>query len=74
MNEEIKANCTGFLFSDPSLIKGMGTIFNIWGNYYGYNYSNTPQEADQWAIASDWRMVGKDMEDVLASEEISEAA
>ena len=65
MSEKGYPLCTGFLYSDPSLLKGAGTVINVWGNYYDFNYSPTPEEADERAIASDWRIVGKDIQDVL---------
>ena len=61
MNEKQDPYCTGFLFSSPSFLKGSGTVFNIWGNYYTFNYSQTPKEADERAIANDWKIVGKDL-------------
>jgi hypothetical protein len=65
MGEKIDTCYTGFLFSDPSFLKGMGTVFNIWGNYYTYNYSDTPEEADKHALASDWKIVGKELRDAI---------
>lgn len=69
MSEKRYPLCTGFLYSDPSLLKGVGTVFNVWGNYYSFNYSPTTEEADERAIASDWRIVGKDMQDVMGKAE-----
>jgi hypothetical protein len=67
MNENMNPNCTDFLYSDPSFLQGMGTILNLGGNYYTFNYSDTPQEADSKALASDWGMIGKDLKDVFRS-------
>ena len=39
----------------------MGTVLNIAGNYYGFNYSKTPQEADIKAFNKDWETVSKDL-------------
>ncbi len=50
-----------------SFLTGMGTIFNIAGSSYSYNFSRTPQEADAKAIASDWKMVGQDLRSVIAT-------
>ncbi len=44
---------------------GLGSIFNIFGNYYDFNYSKSEIDADAKAIANDWNMVGQDMKDVL---------
>jgi hypothetical protein len=48
----------------------VGTIFNIWGNYYTFNYSITPEEADQRALICDYEMIGKDFKDILAKDDI----
>lgn len=69
MNSKQDSYCTGFLFSDPSFFKGAGTIFNVWGNYYTFNYSHTNEEADERAIASDWRIVGKDLRGAMGKVE-----
>ena len=66
MSEKTGSSCTTFLFSDPSFVKGMGTVFNVWGNYYTFNYSSSEEEADARAIASDWTMVGKDIQHALS--------
>ncbi len=60
MNDDLKDIQTGFLYSDPSLLKGMGSVINIWGNYYTFNYSETPEKADRKAIENDWGMVAQD--------------
>lgn len=52
-----------FLFPKSSVITGMGTIINIWGNFYTFNSSQTPEEADKKALECDWGMVGKDIKD-----------
>jgi hypothetical protein len=43
----------------------MGTIFNIWGNYFGYNTSDSKDEADGRALKSDWGVTGDDLKAVL---------
>ncbi|MCX6277049.1 MAG: hypothetical protein NT004_03000 [Bacteroidetes bacterium] len=58
---------TGFLFSTPSFFSGAGTVMNLAGNYYDFNASETDFEADEVAIANDFRMVGQDFYDVLES-------
>lgn len=49
------------LFARSSFISGLGTIFNIAGKFYRYNYSKSPEEADRKALISDWFAVGDDM-------------
>lgn len=52
---------TDFLFPKTSFLTGLGSCFNIAGNYYSYNFSRTSQEADARAGRSDWAMVGMDI-------------
>jgi hypothetical protein len=65
MSESINKYCSDILFSTPSFVKGMGTVINIWGNYFSFNYSQTPEEADRRALACDWRMVGQDIRNAM---------
>ena len=34
---------------------------------WSYNSSRTPQEADAWAIANDWGVVGQDLQAAIAA-------
>ena len=52
---------TNFLFPKDSFISGMGSVLNIAGNYFDYNYSKTAKEADLRALKSDWKNVGDDI-------------
>lgn len=56
---------TDYLTANSFLI-GMGTIFNLYGSYFKYNYSRTSQEADKIAIANDWHIVGQDIKNCVA--------
>ena len=58
MNGNLK---TDFLTATSTLVTGMGSVLNIGGNYYSHNESASSEEADQIAIAKDWRMVGQDI-------------
>ena len=69
MSERNDIICTGFLYSDPSILKGAGTVLNVWGNYYTFNYSATPEEADERAIANDWKVVGHDLQSAMGRAE-----
>ena len=51
---------TDFLTAN-SFVIGMGSVFNIAGDYFRYNSCETPEEADNMALASDWYMVGQDI-------------
>lgn len=53
---------TVFLFkSIGSFWIGMSTVFNLSGDNFRYNRSNSPSEADAKAIANDWGVVGNDI-------------
>jgi hypothetical protein len=56
---------TDFLTADSSVITGMGSAYNLGGNFYGFNYSKTPAEADQKALLSDWIIVGQDIDNAM---------
>ncbi len=60
-----KPYMSDYLFSSPKFISGMGSVLNIAGNYFPYNYSQSAEEADRKAIQSDWLMVGQDFSNVL---------
>jgi len=55
---------TDFLVANSFAI-GLGSIFNLPGDYFLYNYSETEAEADSIAIANDWHMVGQDIENAI---------
>ena len=55
---EIEIYSDDFLFSDMNFMTGMGSVFNIPGNYYQFNWSDSDEEADEKAIRSDWKAVG----------------
>ncbi len=57
---------TDHLFPRTNSIIGAGSIFNIAGNYFEFNYSSSDEEADSKAIESDWGTVGCDLEKVMA--------
>jgi hypothetical protein len=52
---------TNILFHRPSFIDGIGSIFDIAGNYYKFNDQKSGEEADRKAIESDWGVVGNDI-------------
>jgi hypothetical protein len=58
---------TDFLFVTPSFFQGMGTVFNIGGKFFEYNYSDSGLEADERAIESDWGVVGLDIHNSIQS-------
>ena len=56
------------MFPRTNLIIGVGSVFNVAGNYYEFNRSSTDEEADSKAIESDWGTIGKDLENVFNNE------
>lgn len=52
---------TDFLTANSFKI-GMGSVFNLPGSYFMYNYSETGEDADFIALAMDWKIVGQDIE------------
>lgn len=58
---------TDFLVPETDFVTGMGSVASIFGEYFDYNYSDSNLEADARAIASDWRMVGKDILEAIRS-------
>ena len=63
MNDHKKYK-TDFLTANSFLI-GMGSVFNVAGNYFKYNCSETAEEADGLALANDWCIVGQDISDAM---------
>ncbi len=60
-----KKHVTDFLFSTPSFLIGAGSVLNLEGNYYSFNFSNDPAQADALALASDFGCVGQDVQSVI---------
>lgn len=54
-----------YLFADLSFLEGMARVMDIGGTLQAYNESPTPAAADAIAIASDWLMVGKDLQSAI---------
>jgi hypothetical protein len=52
---------TDFLVSKGSFIGGVGSVLNLAGTYFLYNSSETPEQADERAIRSDWEQTGNDI-------------
>lgn len=53
---------TDFLFSRMGFLTGAGSVFNLAGNYYTFNSAESPEAADRRALASDWNVVGQDLD------------
>ena len=52
---------TDYILPKNNFWVGMGSVLNIAGSYFEYNYSNSESEADLKALISDWENVGDDM-------------
>lgn len=52
---------TDYLFPKSDFITGVGSVFNIPGNFYEFNSSKSGKEADIKALNNDWSMVGNDL-------------
>lgn len=52
---------TGSLYARPSFTEGVARIVDFGNTLNEYNISETPEEADASAFASDWRALGSDM-------------
>jgi hypothetical protein len=61
--------CTDFLFSKAGLLVGAGSIYNIAGNYFNFNYSDSEHQADLKALRADWEMAAKDLQNATSKEE-----
>lgn len=63
MNNRVQ---TDFLVPTSSFLTGFGSVLNIGGEYFSYNYSDDEGEADRVALASDWLIVGQDLRKSLS--------
>ena len=59
---------TDFLFTNCNLLTGAATVFNLVGDFYEFNASQTGVEADCKAIGNDFKIVGEDLRKAIQSE------
>jgi hypothetical protein len=52
---------TDFLTPKSGFWIGLGSVVNIGGSYFLYNFSKTSEEADARGLAADWYIVGQDI-------------
>lgn len=64
----VKKFKTNQLFPRTGFVRGMGSVLNISGKYFQFNFSKSTAEADAKAIASDWGMVGQDLQHIMDAE------
>lgn len=55
------------LYTQPKLIDGISSIFNIAGNNVKFNYSKSAYKADCKSIRRDWELVGDDLRAAIAT-------
>lgn len=60
MKKQKKGYKTDFLSPKNNFIVGLGSVLNIAGSYFDYNYSKSVAEVDRKALISDWMNVGND--------------
>lgn len=65
MKKRIIRYKTNYLFPKNNFWVGMGSVLNISGSYFDYNYSRTENEADLKALISDWINVGEDIKESI---------
>jgi hypothetical protein len=52
---------TDFLYAHPSFLGGMAQAMDLGATLFVFNESLTPEEADYYAIRSDWLAVARDI-------------
>lgn len=62
---------TDFLTGNSSFLTGIASSVNIAGNFYRFNSSDTPAEADRKAVQMDWRIVASDITSAIEKGEPS---
>lgn len=58
-----------FLIGKPSFLSGMSRTLDLRGVFDDYNYSLTPEQADQIALFLDWYITSQDMQSALKAYE-----
>jgi hypothetical protein len=53
---------TDYLFSMPSYLSGIASVFDIGATLTERNYSISPEVADRIAIENDFKAIGNDIE------------
>lgn len=66
---------TDFLFAKPGFLTGAGRTLDLAAvlEQYSYNFSATPREADAWATANDWAVVGQDLRRAIEPTKVESA-
>lgn len=59
---------TSYLVATPSFLTGYARALDIAGTFDSYNTSESESEADEIALANDWRVVGSQMREAMAAQ------
>ena len=60
---------THFLYARPSFLGGAGHIMDLGDTLLVFNESVSPEQADYFAIKSDWVAIGDDLRNAIMLEE-----
>ncbi len=52
---------SGRLFANPSFVTGFARALDVGATFNEYNNDRNAEEADYWALWSDWHSVGDDL-------------
>ena len=74
MHAAMGQSATDFLTPSSSFVIGAGSAFSLAGNYFEFNRSRTPAEADARALSSDWKITGEDIARAVVRERIKRLA
>jgi hypothetical protein len=61
---------TDILYAKPSFVEGMARSIDLFGVLQEYNRSLSEEEADAWAIYSDFQAVGTDLSKAIKTEKV----
>jgi hypothetical protein len=64
---------TDFLYARPNFLSGFASVIDIGGTLIEYNNSRNEVEADLRALASDWIITGKDIQNNVEKTEKEES-
>jgi hypothetical protein len=56
---------TDYLFARPSFASGFARALDLFGGFNRYNTSRSAKESDERAIANDWAVVGRDLQEAF---------
>lgn len=54
-----------FLFARPSFLEGVARLVDTGNTLQVYNTSLSAEQADAWALAADWQVIGDDWRKVI---------